>query len=451
MREEGQRNAADDRFSPAAKGVEMNRERCKKAYERAVRYLPGGVNSPVRAFRAVGGDPLFVERGQGAWIEDVDGNRYVDFCCSWGPLILGHADPRVVEAVQRRAATGTSFGIPTELETALAERVVRSVPSVDRVRFVSSGTEATMSALRLARGHTGRDKVVKFAGCYHGHSDAFLVKAGSGAATFGSPDSPGVPAAVTRDTLVLPFNDLKAVEHLMERVGDEVAAVLLEPVAGNMGVVPPKPGFLEGLRELTRAAGALLIFDEVITGFRLGMGGAQEHYGVVPDMSCLGKVLGGGLPLGAFGGRADIMEKLSPEGPVYQAGTLSGNPLAVQAGLTTLERIGEPGFFEALNEKASGFVDALRGVAADAGRPFQIQSVGSMFTLFFLGEPAVDFETAGRCDRDLFARFHRAVLSRGVYWPPSALEACFVSAAHGEDELEHTLDAVRQALASLAD
>jgi glutamate-1-semialdehyde 2,1-aminomutase len=423
----------------------VNREKSAKAFEAARGVLPGGVNSPVRAFRAVGGEPIFVRKGQGAWIEDVDGNRYVDYVCSWGPLILGHAHPEVVKALRERIGKGTSFGIPTELETELAGKVVRSVPSMERVRFVNSGTEATMSAVRVARGYTGRSKLIKFEGCYHGHVDALLVKAGSGAATFGSPDSPGIPPAVTADTLVLPYNDLGAVERAMDVHGGEVAAVLLEPVAGNMGLVPPVEGFLEGLRELTARAGSLLIFDEVITGFRVGLGGAQERFRILPDLTCLGKILGGGLPVGAFGGREEIMRVLSPEGPVYQAGTLAGNPLAMQTGLATLEQIERPGFYVALNEKAQRFVQALEGVAREAGGDVRVQSIGSMFTVFFRAEPVVDFATASGCDPDRFARFHGKMLSEGVYWPPSQFETCFVSKMHGEEAFERTLEAARKA------
>ena len=427
----------------------MNTEKSRKAFEEARRVLPGGVNSPVRAFRAVGGEPLFVKQGEGAWIEDVDGNRYVDYVCSWGPLILGHAHPEVVKALREGIGQGTSFGIPTELETALAKKVVRAVPSMEKVRFVNSGTEATMSAVRVARGFTGRSKLIKFEGCYHGHVDALLVRAGSGAATFGAPDSPGIPPAVTGDTLVLPFNDLEAVEKVVDACGPEMAAVVLEPVAGNMGLVPPKEGFLEGLREMTEKAGILLIFDEVITGFRLGLGGAQEWFRISPDLTCLGKILGGGLPVGAFGGREEIMRILSPEGPVYQAGTLSGNPLAMQAGLATLEQLERPGFHDSLNEKAQGFVGALSEVARESGGAARVQSIGSMFTVFFRSEPVVDFGMAAECDLERFARFHRLMLSEGLYWPPSQFETCFVSEAHGEREFDKTLEAARRAFKSL--
>ncbi len=427
----------------------MNKNGSKTAFEESQRYLPGGVNSPGRAFGAVGGEPIFVRAGKGARNEDVDGNSYIDYVCSWGPLILGHAHPAVIKALEERLPLGTSFGIPTTLETDLAKKVVQAVPSIDRVRFVSSGTEAVMSAIRLARGYTGRSKIIKFVGCYHGHSDSLLVKAGSGAATFGSPDSPGVPEGLTRETLVLPYNNAGAVEKAMDDHGDQMAAVILEPVAGNMGVVPPADGFLESVREVTRKHEALLIFDEVITGFRLGMGGAQARYGVVPDLTCLGKVVGGGLPVGAFGGRDEIMSRLSPEGAVYQAGTLSGNPLAMQAGLVTLQEIGREGFFQELNRKAEGFIQGLKDVVQEEGAPVQIQSVGSMFTVFFQQNPVVDFATADQCDREQYARFHQELLSRGIYWPPSQLETCFVSWAHQEDDLSKTLEKVREVFRSV--
>ena len=427
----------------------MNRKDSQRAFAEAQRYLPGGVNSPVRAFRAVGGEPVFVRKGKGARIEDVDGNQYIDYVGAWGPLILGHAHPDVLKAVQERLILGMSFGIPTEQETVLARKVAESVPSIHKVRFVNSGTEAVMSAIRLARGFTGRSKIIKFAGCYHGHSDALLVKAGSGAATFGSPDSAGVPESLTRETLVLPYNDSGAVEKVMEERGEEIAAVILEPVAGNMGVVTPKQGFLESLRGVTQRFGALLIFDEVITGFRLGMGGAQGLYNVIPDLTCLGKVIGGGLPVGAFGGREEIMNLLSPEGPVYQAGTLSGNPVAMQAGLATMEQIEQPGFFEALDGKAGRLVASLQEIIENSGASVRLQSKGSMFTVFFQPDPVVDFKTADLCDRELFSRFHQGLLARGIYWPPSQLETCFVSAAHEESDIRETLEVFQEVLRSI--
>ncbi len=427
----------------------MNLKKSQEAFKEARQYLPGGVNSPVRAFRAVGGQPIFVKSGQGARIEDADGNAYIDYVCSWGPLILGHAHPLVVKAVQERILLGTSFGIPTELETTLAKKVINALPSIEKVRFVNSGTEAVMSALRLARGYTGRAKIIKFAGCYHGHSDALLVKAGSGAATFGSPDSPGIPPLAVQDTLILPYNDLDAVEKVFAEQGTDIAALILEPVAGNMGVVTPREGFLKGLRDLTQQAGSLLIFDEVITGFRLEIGGAQSLFGVLPDLTCLGKVIGGGLPVGAFGGKEEIMRLLSPEGAVYQAGTLSGNPLAMQAGVTTLEQLEAPGFFDSLNRKTAGFVESLRKVIQEERVSARVQSIGSMFTLFFQSDPVEDFEAASQSDLDRFARFHQGVLSQGIYWPPSQFETCFISDAHKDEELDKTLETIRLVLRSI--
>ncbi len=428
----------------------MNLLKSQEAFKEARQYLPGGVNSPVRAFRAVGGQPIFVRRGQGAWIEDIDGQAYIDYVCSWGPLILGHAHPLIVKALEERLLLGTSFGIPTELETSLAKKVINAVPSIEKIRFVNSGTEAVMSALRIARGFTGRAKIIKFAGCYHGHSDALLVKAGSGAATFGSPDSPGIPPLAVQDTLILPYNDLDAVERVFAEQGSDIAALILEPVAGNMGVVTPKEGFLKGLRDLTKRAGSLLIFDEVITGFRLGLGGAQSFYDVFPDLTCLGKVIGGGLPVGAFGGPEEIMSLLSPEGAVYQAGTLSGNPLAMQAGLTTLEQIEAPGFFDSLNRKTERFVTSVRQIIKEEGLPARVQSLGSMFTIFFQSDQVNDFDGASKSDLDRFARFHQGLLSQGIYWPPSQFETCFISDAHKEKELDKTLETLRQVLRSLS-
>lgn len=405
----------------------------------AQRWIPGGVNSPVRAFRGVGGDPIFLKRGEGAYVVDEDDRRYVDYVGSWGPMVLGHAHPAVIEAVRQSASNGLSFGAPTALETRMAERVCTLMPSVEKVRFVSSGTEATMSAIRLARGFTGRDAIVKFEGCYHGHVDSLLVKAGSGALTLGVPTSPGVPADLARHTVTLPYNDLEPVWEVFGRMGEKIAAVIVEPVAGNMSCVPPVPGFLQGLREACNASGALLIFDEVMTGFRVALGGAQALYGVTPDLTCLGKVIGGGMPVGAFGGRADIMDRIAPAGPVYQAGTLSGNPVAMAAGLATLDLVGRPGFFERLAATTSKLTGGLRNAAVEAGIALATNEVGGMFGLFFTAAPAVkSFADVMACDVERFKRFFHGMLEAGVYLAPSAFEAGFVSSAHGEAELEHT-------------
>ena len=428
----------------------LRTERSAELFEEARRYLPGGVNSPVRAFRAVGGQPLFIERGEGARVYDVDGNKYVDYVGSWGPLILGHAHPEVVLAIQETAARGTTFGAPTPQETELARLVVDAFPAMEVVRFVSSGTEAVMTALRLARAATGRDMIVKFDGCYHGHSDSLLVKAGSGPLTLGAPDSAGVPADVTRHTLSLPFNDLAAVETAFGEHGDRVAAVIVEPVPGNMGVVPPAAGYLAGLRRLTRAHGALLIFDEVMTGFRLAYGGAQVLYEIEPDLTTLSKVVGGGLPAGAYGGRRDLMEMIAPLGPVYQAGTLSGNPLAMVAGATTLRLLGLPGAYDRLEDTSARLGDGLVAAAQQAGVAARVARVGSMLTVFFTDQDITDYESARTSDTARFARFHRAMLERGVYLPPSQFEALFVSMAHGDSEIERTLTAARDAFEVVA-
>ncbi len=416
----------------------------------AQRHIPGGVNSPVRAFRGVGGDPLFFKRGEGAYLVDEDNRRYVDYVGSWGPMILGHAHPQVIAVVQEAAANGLSFGAPTAVETSMAERVCELVPSVESVRMVSSGTEATMSAIRLARGYTGRDKIVKFEGCYHGHADSLLVKAGSGALTLGVPTSPGVPVDLAKHTVTLSYNDAEQVRSTFEQVGAEIAAVIVEPVAGNMNCVPPVPGFLESLREACDRFGSVLIFDEVMTGFRVALGGAQAHYGVTPDLTTLGKVIGGGMPVGAFGGRADIMEQIAPLGPVYQAGTLSGNPVAMTAGLTTLQLISEPGFFDRLSAATSRLTRGLRAQAADAGVSLVTNQVGGMFGIFFTAESSVEnFQQATSCDQAQFQRFYHGMLEEGVYLAPSAFEAGFVSAAHGEQEIEATVAAAGRVFRTL--
>jgi len=422
----------------------------KRLLDAASRVIPGGVNSPVRAFRAVGGAPPFIARGEGARLWDVDGRSYVDFVGSWGPLIHGHAAPAVVEAVTEAARRGTSYGAPTALEVEMAEAVTAAYPSMEMVRLVSSGTEAGMSAIRVARGFTGRDVIVKFDGCYHGHADSLLVKAGSGGATFGVPDSKGVPAALAELTLTVAFNDLDAVRDLFRRKGDAIAAVIVEPVAGNMGVVPPAPGFLEGLREVTRAHGALLIFDEVITGFRIAYGGAQERYGVHADLTCLGKIIGGGLPVGAYGGRRQIMSEVSPLGGVYQAGTLSGNPLAVAGGLAALRGLGDRRAYARLETLGARLEQGLRAGAEKAGVPLTVSRVGSMLTAFFCATPVTDYASARRADTARYARFFSAMLERGMYLAPSQFEAAFVSLAHSDADLDAAARAAAEALASVA-
>jgi len=415
--------------------------RSEQAWEAAQRVLPGGVDSPVRAFRAVGGIPPFIERGAGAHIYDVDGNDYIDYVGSWGPLIAGHAHPAVVARLHDAIERGTSYGAPTEAETELAQMVVAMVPSIDLVRFVNSGTEATMSAVRLARGATGRNRIVKFTGCYHGHADALLVSAGSGVLTLGIPGSPGVTPATAAETISLPYNSLDAVRQAFESIGEEIAAVIVEPVAGNMGVIPPADGFLSGLRQITRQYGALLIFDEVITGFRIAPGGAQERYGVTPDLTCLGKIIGGGLPVGAFGGRRDLMEKLAPLGPVYQAGTLAGNPLAMQAGIATLEILREANVYKTLESLGAQLEAGLHAAANATDLPLTVNRVGAMLTGFFVEGAVTDYTSATRADTARYARYHGEMLRRGVYLAPSQFESAFVSLAHSDADLDQTAEA----------
>ena len=433
----------------SAKQGNLTRERSDEAYRRAEVLMPGGVSSPVRAFGAVGGKPLFIARGAGARIWDLDGNAFLDYVMSWGPLILGHAHPKVVEAVRQALESGFSFGAPTVREIELAERIREAMPAVEQVRFVNSGTEATMSAVRLARAATGRPGVLKFEGCYHGHVDALLVQAGSGATTFGVPSSPGVPPEVTGHTLLAPYNDLEAVERVCGENRDRLAAILVEPVAGNMGVVPPADGFLRGLRDVADRTGALLVFDEVMTGFRVARGGAAQRYGVRPDLVTLGKVIGGGLPVGAYGGRRDLMARVSPVGPVYQAGTLSGNPLAMAAGIATLDLLAEPRAYETLEARSARLEKGLAEAVREAKISARVQRVGSMLTLFFTAGEVVDYAGARACDTEAFGRFFQGMLGRGVYLPPSQFEAWFVSLAHTDEDIRRTVEAARGAFSAL--
>ena len=416
-------------------------------FSEAQQVIPGGVNSPVRAFAGVGGDPIFFKSARGAWLEGEDGRRYIDYVGSWGPMILGHAHPAVISAVIETAQNGLSFGAPCILETRLAQKICALVPSIEKVRMVSSGTEATMSAIRLARGHTGRDKIIKFEGCYHGHSDSLLIKAGSGALTLGVPSSPGVPAGLAEHTITLAYNDAAAVCETFSEFGDDIACVIVEPIAGNMNMVPPVAGFLETLREQCTAAGAVLILDEVMTGFRVAKGGAQSLFGIQPDLTTLGKIVGGGMPAAAFGGRADIMASIAPDGPVYQAGTLSGNPVAMAAGLETLEQIDQPGFYEALGERTQQLVNGLAAAAHDAGIPLSVEQAGGMFGFVFTdGGPVRSFSQVSAANVDRFKLFFHGMLAEGIYLAPSAYEAGFVSAAHGNDEIQQTLAAAAKVM-----
>lgn len=424
-------------------------ERSQQLWKEANIFLIGGVNSPVRAFKAVGGSPLFINRAKGPMIYDVDGQGYYDYVGSWGPMILGHAHPDVISAVKKTMLQGTSFGAPTEQEVRLAELIVKLVPSVERVRMVNSGTEATMSAIRLARGYTGRDKIVKFEGCYHGHVDSLLVKAGSGATTLGMPDSKGVPLSLAQETITLPFNDIGTFKKVLQDSARQIAAVILEPVVGNMGVVPPKKGYLEEIRELTERFDILLIFDEVMTGFRLAPGGAQELFGITPDLTCLGKIIGGGLPVGAFGGKKEIMEYLAPTGPVYQAGTLSGNPIAMTAGIKTLEYLQKKDVYKQLEKKGQKLAQGIQEAAKSVKQDIQVQRVGSMLCPFFTSQKVIDYKTAKTTDTKLYARFFWALIEQGVYVPPSQFEAHFISLAHDDEVLDNTILAIDKALKSI--
>ena len=424
-------------------------EKSVEYYQQAKKCIPGGVNSPVRAFKGVGGEPVFMKRGKGSKIYDVDGNGYIDYIGSWGPLILGHLHPEVVEAITDTLTTGISFGAPTKLETELAELIIDTVPSIEMVRMVNSGTEATMSALRLARGYTKKNKVIKFEGCYHGHADSFLIKAGSGALTLGIPTSPGVLPDVAKNTIIASYNNFDMVNEIFKQEGDNIAAVIVEPIAGNMGCIPPVSGFLEGLREITKDYGALLIFDEVMSGFRVGLGGAQKLYKIDPDITCLGKVIGGGLPVGAYGGKKEIMEMISPTGPVYQAGTLSGNPLAMSAGLATIRILQRPGVYEQLFNRTKELVEGLQAAASETGINASLNSAGSMLSIFFTEKQVIDYSTAVNSDLDKFSSFFWSMLKRGVYFAPSPFETLFMSLAHSEGDIKTTLEAARESFAEI--
>ena len=425
-------------------------EKSKALFEKARKIIPGGVNSPVRAGKAVGIDPPFIDRADACFLWDMDGNQYVDYVCSWGPMILGHGHPEVVKALEERVSKGTSYGAPTELEVKMAETIINMVPSIEMVRMVNSGTEATMSAIRLARGFTGREQIIKFEGCYHGHADSLLVSAGSGVATFALPGCPGVPGDLAGHTISLPFNDLDGVVQAFEKFGSEIAAVIVEPIPGNMGVIVPQKEFLTGLKKITLESGALLIFDEVISGFRVGPGGAQELYGVMPDLTCLGKIIGGGLPVGAYGGRRDIMEKMAPEGDIYQAGTLSGNPLAMAAGLATLRVLQNREVYQELEEKGRRLFSGLEDAAKSAGVKVVVTRVGSMGSLFFGEDPVTDFASAKASDAEKFRVYYAKMLEQGIYLAPSAFEACFVSTAHDEKSIRRTIDCAARSFASLS-
>lgn len=424
----------------------MNFEKSHTLYEQALAVIPGGVNSPVRACKSTGTKPVFIDHAEGSKVFDADGNKYIDYIGSWGPMILGHRHPAVMEAVESVLKRGTSFGAPTDLETELAQLVIDAVPSVEMIRMVNSGTEATMSAIRLARGFTGRDLIIKFDGCYHGHADTLLVEAGSGVATLGIPGSPGVPESVIKHTLSLPYNDIECVSNVMEKQGKDIACIIIEPVAGNMGMVKPRQGFLEALRELTEKFGSLLIFDEVMTGFRVAYGCAQSLYGISPDISTFGKIIGGGLPVGAYGGRRDIMEHIAPQGPIYQAGTLSGNPVAMAAGIATLEQLKEPGFYELLDEKAERLANGLELAAKKAGIEIKADRVGSMLGLFFTDKEVNNFEDAKTCDLEMFAAYYRGMLEKGIYLAPSQFEVLFLSSAHTNDNIDQTIEAAEEVM-----